>query len=114
MVAIVSGNALGLSLGSLSNLGQTGLFGSAGSERNGGAVYVNAATGNLVVQNQDDRLVGRGLTMTSVRTYNSQGLLTDDNGDNWSLGFFSNQLKLTGTRNTAGSTLTILVPRGPQ
>lgn len=106
MVAIVSGNALGLSLGSLSNLGQTGLFGSAGSERNGGAVYVNAATGNLVVQNQDDRLVGRGLTMTSVRTYNSQGLLTDDNGDNWSLGFFSNQLKLTGTRNTAGSTLT--------
>jgi len=106
MVAIFSGNALGLSLGSLSNLGQRGLFGSAGFGRSGESVYVNAATGNLVVQDQDDRLAGRGLGITSLRTYNSQGLLTDDNGDNWSLGFFSNQLALTGTRNVAGSTLT--------
>ena len=105
MVAIVSGNSLGLSLTSLATLGQRGVFGSAGTGRDGGLVYVNAANGNLVLQSQDALLAGRGRDAASVRTYNSQGQLTDDNGDNWSNGIFLQQLQLNGTRNTAGSTL---------
>ena len=105
MVAIVSGNALGLSLGSAAMLGQRGLLGSGSTGRNGELAYVNAATGNLILQDRDDVLSGRGLSVNSVRTYNSLGLLSDDNGDNWAMGVYAQQLKLTGTRNTAGSTL---------
>lgn len=100
MVAIVSGNALGLSLGSM------GVLGEAKQGRGADGVFVNAVTGNVVIQAQDDLLVSRGYDATALRTYNSQGLATDDNGDNWTSGFFSQQLKLVGTRNTAGSTLT--------
>ena len=39
------------------------------------------------------------------RTYNSQGLLDDDNGDNWRIGFYRRVHSLTGTANTAGSTV---------
>ncbi|OWQ44693.1 hypothetical protein CDL60_22645, partial [Roseateles noduli] len=105
MVAIVSGNSLGLSLTSLATLGQRGVFGSGTTGRDGGLVFVNAANGNLVLQSRDDLLAGRGRDAASVRTYNSQGQLTDDNGDNWSNGIFLQQLQLNGTRNTAGSTL---------
>jgi hypothetical protein len=56
MVAIVSGGHLGLSLSSLATLGQQGVTGSAGQGRNGERAYVNAATGNVVLQNFDDRL----------------------------------------------------------
>lgn len=106
MVAIVSGNSLGLSLTSLAALGQGGTAGSAGQGRNGEAAFVNIANGNLVLQGRDERLVSRGLEVGAVRTYNSLGLLNDDNGDNWSLGIYSQQLQLTGTLLGAGSTLT--------
>ncbi|SEL71591.1 YD repeat-containing protein, partial [Roseateles sp. YR242] len=105
MVAIVSGNSLGLSLTSLANLGQQGAFGSAGSGSDGALVFVNAANGNLVLQSRDELLAGLGRDASSLRTYNSQGQFTDDNGDNWSNGIFLQQLKLNGTLNTAGSTL---------
>ena len=104
MVAIVVGNSLGLNLSSLGTLGQRGTFGSALTGRNGELAYVNAATGNLVLQDRDDVLMGRGLSVPSVRTYNSLGQLTDDNGDNWSLGAYTQQLRLVGTVNTPGST----------
>jgi YD repeat-containing protein len=94
MVAIVTGNALGLSLGSLATLGQRGASGSSTTGRNGEQAYVNAVTGNLVLQDRDELLVGRGLTAESLRTYNSRGLMTDDNGDNWSLGIHAQQLRL--------------------
>ncbi|SFQ11319.1 LysM peptidoglycan-binding domain-containing protein [Variovorax sp. 770b2] len=106
MVAIVSGNSLGLSLTSLATLGQRGTLGAAGQGRNGEQAFVNIATGNLVLQDFDDRLEGRGLDIGAVRTYNSQGLLNDDNGDNWRVGAFGQQILLTGTVATAGSTLT--------
>ncbi|MDQ0069692.1 YD repeat-containing protein [Variovorax boronicumulans] len=106
MVAIVSGNSLGLSLTSLATLGQRGTLGAAGQGRNGEQAFVNIATGNLVLQDFDDRLEGRGLDISAVRTYNSQGLLNDDNGDNWRVGAFGQQIVLTGTVATAGSTLT--------
>ncbi|MBX3625343.1 MAG: LysM peptidoglycan-binding domain-containing protein [Rhizobacter sp.] len=105
MVAIVGGNSLGLTLTSLAELGRNGSLGSAANGRSGEGVFVNAANGNLVLQDQDDRLVGRGLEAVALRTYNSQGLLNDDNADNWSNGFFVQPLRLTGVRNAAGSTL---------
>lgn len=107
MVAIVSGNSLGLSLGTLSVLGARGAFGGATQGRSGEGVYVNAASGNLVLRGQDDLLMSRGLDAAALRTYNSQGLLNDDNGDNWSSGAYAQQLRLAGTRNAAGSTLTL-------
>ncbi|MDM0122209.1 LysM peptidoglycan-binding domain-containing protein [Variovorax arabinosiphilus] len=106
MAAIVSGNSLGLSLTSLSTLGQRGVLGTAGQGRNAEQSFVNIANGNLVLQDFDDRLEGRGLDIAAVRTYNSQGLFTDDNGDNWNVGAFGQSMLLTGTMGATGSTVT--------
>ncbi|NML48462.1 LysM peptidoglycan-binding domain-containing protein [Ramlibacter sp. G-1-2-2] len=105
MVAIVSGNSLGLNLGSLATLGQQGVFGQAAQGSSGERVYVNGATGNLVLQREDDHLLARGPDSVALRTYNSQGLFGDDNGDNWSSGVWLQPLALVGTLNTLGSTL---------
>lgn len=111
MVAIVTGNALGLSLGSLATLGQRGASGSSTTGRNGEQAYVNAVTGNLVLQDRDELLVGRGLTAESLRTYNSRGLMTDDNGDNWSLGVYAQQLRL-GAEGTYAQPGSVFIPLG--
>lgn len=73
MVAIVSGNNLGLNLGSLANLGNKGQFGTATQGRNGEHSYVNVSTGDLVLQDLDGSLAGVGSNAAAVRTYNSQG-----------------------------------------
>ena len=106
MVAIVSGNSLGLNLTSSGVLGAQGTYGDPRTGQGGEQVYVNASTGNLVMQQLQDQLVASGLDVTSVLTYNSLGLATDDNGDNFSIGKVPAQLVLSGTVNTAGSTLT--------
>jgi Domain of unknown function (DUF6531) len=103
VVALVSRNSLGVSLSSLATLGGRGVFGSAAHGRANENAFVNLANGNLVLQGRDENLVGRGLQATAVRTYNSQGLLNDDNGDNWS---FAQQVQVSGTLNTVGSTIT--------
>lgn len=112
MVAIVAGNSLGLSLTSLATLGQRGVSGSAEAGRNGQQAYVNVANGNLVLQNQDDRLVRRGEDATAVRTYNSQGAMLDDNGDNWSMGTYAQQLTISGTFGSAATTITRVAKDG--
>src|SRR4051812_33228938 len=104
MASIVSGAGLGLANSSLYVLGSQGALGQATHGRAAERVYVNAATGNLVVQNRDELLIGRGPDAAGLRTYNSQGLLTDDNGDNWRLGVYRKVYNLAGTVNTAGST----------
>lgn len=107
MVAVVSGNNLGLFNSSLSSLGSGGAAGTTGQQsRSGERLYVNSVTGNLVVQSVDETVVATGLDLALVRTYNSQGLLNDDNGDNWRLGIHRRVYNLTGTVNTAGSTIT--------
>src|SRR4051812_26400609 len=106
MVAVVSGNSLGLLNTSLNVLGAQGALGQPAQGRAGERVYVNAATGNLVVQNRDELVAGRGPDLSLLRTYNSQGLLNDDNGDNWRLGVYRKVYNLAGTVNTAGSTVT--------
>src|SRR5687768_762649 len=106
MVAIVSGNSLGLSLSSFAT-GQNGMTGSAALGRNGQQIYVNSANGNLVLQRQDDRLLSTGLDVFAVRTYNSQGMFDGDgNNDNWRIGFFRSVDSLTGTLNTTSSAIT--------
>ncbi|HEV7228568.1 hypothetical protein, partial [Brevundimonas sp.] len=92
MVATVVGFRLGLEQTSAWVLGSRGQLGSAALGRGGDDVSVNAATGNLVVTNRDELLVGRGADVRTLRSYNSQGALNDDNGDNWR---FSIQRRLT-------------------
>jgi YD repeat-containing protein len=105
MVAIVTGNGLGLSTGSLGLLGASGQVGAALFGRGNEGVYVNAATGNLVLRRQDELLIGRGPDTGLLRSYNSQGTFNDENGDNWRLGFARKITGLTGTVNTANSTI---------
>jgi YD repeat-containing protein len=106
MVAIVSGNSVGLSLTSFAN-GQNVMTGSAALGRQGQDVYVNSANGNLVLQHSDDRLNSTGIDVFATRTYNSQGTFDGDGSDdNWRLGFFRSLDNLTGTLNTRGSTIT--------
>ncbi len=59
-------------------------------------MYVNSTTGNLVIQGEDERLRALGLDALVTRIYNSQGLLDDDNGDNWRLGVHQRVFGLTG------------------
>lgn len=104
MVAVVSGSGLGLFGSSASVLG--GVQGNASLGRGTERLYINSATGNLVVQSVDESLAALGLDVSLVRTYNSQGLMDDDNGDNWRLGIHQRLHSWTGTINTAGSTVT--------
>lgn len=104
MVAVVSGGGLGLFGSSAAILG--GVHGNASLGRGTDRVYVNSATGNLIVQSRDENLAGLGLDVALVRTYNSQGLMDDDNGDNWRLGIHQRLYGWTGTPNSAGSTVT--------
>src|SRR6266536_960477 len=105
MVAIVSGNELGLFNSSLNLLGKDGPSGQPNLGRSGERIYLNSATGNLIVQQQDEVLVGLGPDVALLRTYNSQGRLNDDNADNWRLSVHKQLLALTGTVNSAGSTI---------
>ena len=106
MVAVVSGSGLGIFGSSVSSLGGIGGSGNAAPGRGNDRVYVNTATGNVIVQAQDERLSALGLDLNLVRTYNSQGRLDDDNGDNWRLGVHQRLYNLTSFVNQAGSTIT--------
>ncbi len=78
-MAVVIGGA---GLGNYDVLGQAGikLSGSNG-------LRVNASTGNLVVSGSDQSMVSRGLDLSLARTYNSQGMRNDHDGDNWRFSF---------------------------
>ncbi|MBW8894382.1 MAG: hypothetical protein JF617_20625, partial [Burkholderiales bacterium] len=106
MVAVVTGGGLGLNLGSGSVLGGAGVGGAAAFGRQSDRVYVNAASGNLVVQTRDELLAGRGPDAAGLRTYNSLGAFTDDNGDNWQPGLTRKVWLSGGSVNTSGSAAT--------
>src|SRR5262245_38018927 len=101
MVAVVSGNNLGLFNSSLNLLGSGGAADTTGQQsRSGERMYVNSVTGNLVIQSVDEVLAATGLDLAILRTYNSRGLLNDDNGDNWRMSVNRRVFNLTGTVNT--------------
>lgn len=106
MVAFVSGNGLGLFNTSLDLIGKQSSTGNATAGRSGEQAFVNTATGNLVIERQDEVLKGLGSDIGMVRTYNSLGLMNDDNGDNWRMGVVKSLGSLTGAINAAGSTIT--------
>jgi YD repeat-containing protein len=87
-------------------LGSRGTFGSPlqgqGKERQ----YVNAANGNLTIQDRDDLIVGQNdINLALNRSYNAQGNLNDRLGSQWQLGS-RRQITLSGLRNGVGSKIT--------
>lgn len=81
------------------------MVGDASLGRAGEGIYINTATGNLVIQHEDELLKGIGPDSSLLRTYNSLGARTDDNGDNWQFNAYKSVGTLTGAINTAGSTV---------
>lgn len=106
MVAIFTGLGAGLTRGSANILGGAGQLGGASQGRSGETISVNAATGNLVINQQDEFLIGRGLDAGVSRTYNSLTDTTDgDNGDQWQQSSHRRLFDLSGVVNTSGSTI---------
>jgi YD repeat-containing protein len=103
MVAIVTGAGVGLQRDSAAALGAQGQLGTALLGQAGNRVTVNAANGNLVIQSQDEMLIGTGLDDIITNTYNSQGTFT---ANGWQESFQRHVSGLTGTVNMAGSTIT--------
>jgi len=109
MPGIISGEGLGLFNNQLAGLDGQGSLGQAGTN-----IAVNAATGNLILRQSDQVLVGLGIDSAVVRTYNSQGHLNDDNGDNFRFSFNQRLAVLTGSANSAGSTITRIAGDGSE
>ncbi|WP_056004482.1 LysM peptidoglycan-binding domain-containing protein [Sphingomonas sp. Leaf67] len=105
MVAIFTGAGTGFERGSGNVLGGAGTLGQAALGRSGEQLLLNAANGNLMLMQQDELLLGRGPDAAISRTYNSQGDLSDENGDNWRQSTDRSLYGLTGTVNTFGSTV---------
>ena len=105
MVAVFTGNGLGLFDTSLTQLGR-GFGGSAGLGQSREGQYVNAANGNLVLQGLDETLLVRGLSATFLRTYNSRGTVEGAGQDGWVTGF-ERRLTLAGALTDSTSTVTL-------
>jgi|GEM_PF-6084537 len=106
MSQIITGTGLGINGSSCSQLGSYGPNGSAALGLGGISMYVNVATGNLVVREQDGFVVGSGLGFAWQSTYNSR-----QNG--WNLSVQS-CLQLTGEINTNDSFVTRIDEDGHQ
>lgn len=114
MTAVVAGNGLGLERSSANLLGSRGQLGSASLGRGNQLVTVNGANGNLVIQTQDEFLVGRGADAAFSSSYNSLGAYNGSytnldgsaDADGWLLNT-QRKIVLGGTGNTAGSTATL-------
>ncbi|HEY9218632.1 MAG TPA: hypothetical protein VIO94_11320, partial [Phenylobacterium sp.] len=101
MVAVVAGAGLGLERSSVKVLGRAGQLGTAVLGQAGEGVFVNAATGNLIVQDTDEMLFGMGPDAALSRTFNSKASGTN----RWQQSTSRKVSNLTGTLNTAGSTV---------
>jgi trimeric autotransporter adhesin len=105
MVEIFTGAGAGFERGSGSVLGSAGLLGSAAIGRGNEQVSLNAATGNLLISQRDEFLVGLGPDASVGRTYNSLGDLSDDNGDDWRFASERKIFTVVGTKGSVGSSV---------
>ena len=87
MTSIIFNQGLGLTDSSLNQLSGHFNGGTAGIGQGGVNHYVNAATGNLVLTDHDEILVGKGVDIVAQRTYNSQGEWNDSDRNGWRFGF---------------------------
>ncbi|MBW8311224.1 MAG: putative Ig domain-containing protein [Rhizobium sp.] len=99
MVAVFTGNGLGLQDSSITQLGMQ-----LQRQPGRGLQAVNLATGNLVLQGVDEMLVVRGLPISATRTYNSLGLASNVGSDGWLTGF-ERRVELVGALNGPGSSV---------
>ncbi|SAL10824.1 LysM peptidoglycan-binding domain-containing protein [Caballeronia telluris] len=102
MVAIFTGNGLGTHSSLAFGLGKRGQVGDAAFGQTGEQIFVNAANGNLLVEDRDQMLLGRGDEGAVYRAYNSLGAVPDDS---WRPGGVRTVNGLGGVLNTAGSTV---------
>jgi YD repeat-containing protein len=108
MVAIFTGQGSGLQKGSGAVLGAAGLLGSAGLGRSGGNVFVNAANGNLVLEQRDAILVGRGTDVDAGRSYNRSIDLLDRGGITQNWRFNQKRIDTTLALDLPGATLKLI------
>jgi YD repeat-containing protein len=106
MVAVVTGAGFGLERSSGFVLGSHGQLGQSSVGRAGDNVYINAANGNLLVQNTDEMLFGLGQDSDIGRTYNSLG------AGGWQANTARRITGLTGAVNTAGGAVTRIAADG--
>lgn len=111
MVAIVSGNGLGLFNSSFNNLGKKGVQGNANFGQAQLQNYVNIADGNLIIRQLDQNLSAIGKDIQSIQTYNSKGVLSGD--IQWG-GEWSRRLSLVGNINEVGSKILVTAEDGHQ
>jgi YD repeat-containing protein len=104
MVAVVSGNGLGLFNTSLTQLGSA-LGGQSGIGQSRDSQYLNIATGNLLLSGWDESLFGRNLSTSLVRTYNSAGNFATAGNDGWQSGYERTVQLSSGTLNAPSSTV---------
>ena len=111
MSAIASSNSLGLVATSLPLINSTT---GPSTGRSGEQLAVNVVNGNLVLQRQDELLIGRALDTAVMRTYNSQGVTDGDNNDNWRIGFYRSLKDLGGAIGAANSSIVRVAADGAE
>ncbi|MBL4795395.1 MAG: hypothetical protein JKY24_07825, partial [Pseudomonadales bacterium] len=122
MAAVITSDTLGLFGSSLNRFGNIGPgtsnIGPGTSNIGQSNIYVNATTGNLILRQQDENLIGQGIATSVVRTYNSQGQLndlhSDYNNDNTRFSFNQQLINIPATAdvNTVDSTITRIAGDG--
>ena len=102
MVAVVAGSGLGVQNTSGARIGSDAIIGDSAVGWLGSNVTVNAKNGNLIIQNMDEILTGKGPDSIFSRVDNSQVYTT---GGEWREGS-QRTITCSGTPQAVGSTVT--------
>src|SRR3954466_3086410 len=83
MVAVVTGNGIGLLDTSINTIGAAGVLGQSSLGQGNTRATINVVNGNLILQAQDATLAGCGTDLGATRTYNSLAAPGDAPMDGW-------------------------------